>query len=792
MENKDVKDYFNKGKDFYESENFEEAIKCFAEVVRLDPKHSEAFYKLGNALSDLAKIKQSEDLYREAFEKYDEATRWEPEYTEAFYKWGNALSDLAKIKQSEDLYREAFEKYDEATSLKSDYVDAFCNWGDALSELAQIKQNEFLFRDAFEKYKEATSNKTQNAEIFNKWGNALSYLTQIKQDENLFKEAFEKYGKATSLDPEYPHAFYNWGIALSDLALIKQEESSSLFKEAKEKKDKSNELFESAQIKQKESLSLFEDAKEKYKKAIDLEKDDIDFFNNLGIVLSDLAQINKDESLFRESFEVFRKASEDFKKDSETPDIKTSYTNIFYNWGSKFYSLAKLENKDETLFKEELEKFKKASENIDDCDIFLIKGELYLLLEQETEAMKCFLKSKKDILEILTFLYEENQEPITQIEILYPILNNSDTTDCRFFKKITKGIDKDKLEKYKKIYILSILIISQLHVKNKNEKLMAYYTKKTISQKMLFKKDEENLSRFLQKMLFKKDEENLSRFRLNAINYSNDPDEGKTLLEYLFKEESPTMEELSTGYGAFAGCFTFNYDSLNQFRLYGKEKGEEGIGLSLVFNDNFFSEEAQMAIKGKAKTDIGQSNAGERGEYALFRCMYINPTTQRVETVGHKETHLFYRENKEKPDKEKKSSKDIDKITEDYHKYIKGIIGNVREKMNELKEYVEKFSKELDPIIVGKLLINLRYLTKHIAFIEEQECRIVRICPLNDRKRVKTDDDFKQIYVEYLEIPNYVDKIYFGPKATGMELFQDVLTHKNIHIPCKKSMNRLT
>ena len=123
----------------------------------------------------------------------------------------------------------------------------------------------------------------------------------------------------------------------------------------------------------------------------------------------------------------------------------------------------------------------------------------------------------------------------------------------------------------------------------------------------------------------------------------------------------------------------------------------------------------------------------------------------------------------------------------DYHKYITGIIENVRKTMTELKELVEN----LEPAIVEQLLINLRYLTKHIAFKEEQECRIVKIYRLNDKK-IKTSDDFKQMYVEYEpKVSSYLEKVYFGPKADGMELFKDILTHKGLIIPYEKSKNPL-
>ena len=522
-----------------------------------------------------------------------------------------------------------------------------------------------------------------NASAFNNWGNVLSGLAKINQDESLYRESCEKYERAAQLKPDHASAFYNWGIALSDLAQIKQDES------------------------------LFREACEKYERAVQLEPDHANAFNNWGIVLSYLAQIKQDESLFRESCEKYERAAQ----------LKPDHANAFYNWGNALSYLAKIKQ-DESLY---------------------------------SEAAECFKNSKMDILDILvSFDDKKDSEYIAQTDILFPLLD-LDTDDGRFFKEATKSTkDKMKLDKYKKVYILSIFIISQLHVNNENEKIVAHYREKTISQKMLFED---------------------SKFWLTAINYSNDLKEGKTLFDYLFeKEKLPTDESLNRDYSAFAGCFTFNYDSLNQFRLYGKEDGREGTGLSLVFRDSFFSKEAKMAMK-QLKTEDG--NVDEEEKHALFRCIYIDPETKRVETVGHKDDYIFYRE------KSEKAEKTIDK----YKEYIDGIVKTVSKNMRKLKRLV----KNLDSEIVGQLLLNLRYLTKHIAFKEEQECRILKIYRLNDEKiEIKISDDFKQMYVEYKpKVSNHIEKIIFGPKAAGMELFQDILTRKRLTIPYEESKNPL-
>ena len=85
-----------------------------------------------------------------------------------------------------------------------------------------------------------------------------------------------------------------------------------------------------------------------------------------------------------------------------------------------------------------------------------------------------------------------------------------------------------------------------------------------------------------------KNNKNPSNFRLSTIRGVNDPTEGLVLRDYW--EQQGISETIHTNDTAtFVSCFTFNHDSLNQFRLYGKENGREATGVSLVFKKEFLA-----------------------------------------------------------------------------------------------------------------------------------------------------------------------------------------------------------
>ena len=75
---------------------------------------------------------------------------------------------------------------------------------------------------------------------------------------------------------------------------------------------------------------------------------------------------------------------------------------------------------------------------------------------------------------------------------------------------------------------------------------------------------------------------------------------------------------------------------------------------------------------------------------------------------------------------------------------------------------------------------------KHVAFKEEQECRIIKICRIDEVEGVLQGN--KRIYCEYNpDVSRYVKKIYFGPKATEIDLFQGMLKLNKKKIECEKS-----
>jgi len=328
-------------------------------------------------------------------------------------------------------------------------------------------------------------------------------------------------------------------------------------------------------------------------------------------------------------------------------------------------------------------------------------------------------------------------------------------------------------EEYLNIYQTSLEIIALLDVSHLEELNFAHYTTQDTANALIFQN---------------------SRFRLNSVTTANDPKEGYPLLNFLGFTGlySPNI------YQAFVGSFTFNPDSLNQFRLYGKNDNIEGSGVSLILSFQYFADNADLN-KGLTTLPTNKVVTKETPKQPLFRCIYIDPLSRRVISLGHKEACVFYREN---IGVERST---VDEKVDNYLKYINELARKVEDSLITLNDKIsilyEKIKdndaqrKEIFKII-PMLLIHLRYLIKHYDFKEEQECRIIQVEPLIKNPSVKVTRDNGRMYIDYIPFHNddksYLKEVYWGPKTSNFELFKDRIMHLGMNIFCTKNDHPFT
>ena len=309
----------------------------------------------------------------------------------------------------------------------------------------------------------------------------------------------------------------------------------------------------------------------------------------------------------------------------------------------------------------------------------------------------------------------------------------------------------------------------------------------------------------------KRNNQQSSHFRLSTIRGVNDPTEGLVLGKYWAQQGiSETIYTNNTA--TFISCFTFNHDSLNQFRLYGKEDGQEATGVSLVFKKEFFRDQSDTlefiaAPSIDPSSNSGQDSSKEKekpqsnnkeliGKSTLYRCIYLDPETGYW-TLAQRDKSTFYRQYKgEAKEKWEKYYESIPKKEEIVEKYLFAEDGEDN-KNNSVLSILKSISKELEESnapeeshtysieekqkileAIRFILLPLQYLVKHIAFQEEQECRIMYITQFRDEK-IHSDREKQWMYVEYEEpVLPHIDKIWLSPGAAKDQDFFRILLDK--------------
>ncbi len=317
-----------------------------------------------------------------------------------------------------------------------------------------------------------------------------------------------------------------------------------------------------------------------------------------------------------------------------------------------------------------------------------------------------------------------------------------------------------------------------------------------------------------------------SLFRLNTINNMNDPSEGQLLISKLkgIKDNNFTVLDFNEESHAFMSCFTFNHDSLNQFRLYGKQDNKEASGVSLVFRKEFFQPKnfiggiSYLTLESTLKVsknlsnidstkllDIQVQNSKDENEEivkrSVMRCVYLDPTSDYFH-LAQRNRLTFFREFGDKTiikDGIKQSQAEYEwsiyqhyigiitsefktayEILETTYKEVETEINNLRFSLGSLKQ------KELS-ILVDEILLSLKYLIKHSAFREEQECRMIHITSV-DKPEV-TMEYGSVLYVEYKpSVKDHLDKIYIAPAALQHKRYFDYILD-DIDVPVEVSAN---
>jgi len=312
---------------FHQQGQLGQAGAIYSDLLKADPKNSDALHLLGVIAHQTGKHQTAADLISQAIEincndasyhsnlglvlqelkqfdaavaSFETAIILKPDYAAAYYNRGNALHQLNRLDSAVASYDKAIAlqvnyaqaysnrglvlqklkqldaaviSYAKAIELQPDYVDAYFNLGIALQEYKR-------FEAAVASYDKAISLKPDLAEAYSNRGIALQELKR-------FDAAVASYDKAISLKPELVEAYSNRGNALQELKHL-DEAVASYEMAITLKPDYAQAYFNRGNA--LKELKRFDAAVASYDKAISLIPDYVDAYSNRGLALQALKQ----------------------------------------------------------------------------------------------------------------------------------------------------------------------------------------------------------------------------------------------------------------------------------------------------------------------------------------------------------------------------------------------------------------------------------------------------------------------------------------------------------------------
>jgi len=169
---------FGQGNEFCTKQNYIQAISCYREAIRLNPKHALAYTNLTLVLMESGQYDGIETVARNA-------VTLAPHLPESHHNLGCVLFIFDRHLEAEVCFRQAIK-------LKPDFAESFNYLGKILVLLSQTEQAEICYQKALQ--------------IRPDYAEALVGMGQITAFKGKFDEAYAYYQRALTIVPNLPEA----------------------------------------------------------------------------------------------------------------------------------------------------------------------------------------------------------------------------------------------------------------------------------------------------------------------------------------------------------------------------------------------------------------------------------------------------------------------------------------------------------------------------------------------------------------------------------------------------------
>jgi tetratricopeptide (TPR) repeat protein len=172
---------------------FDEALACIDEAIRIEPRFPDSYHSRGKALAELGRRAEATESFNRALAAIDAAIRMAPNFAHAHYSRGRVLEELQRLE-------DALESYRSALRFDPKHLDALNNCGVLLQDLGRVGEAVPCFEAALA--------------LRPDFAPALINLGQALVDLDRPEEAMIAFDKAIALYPDHVQLLIDRGRLL--------------------------------------------------------------------------------------------------------------------------------------------------------------------------------------------------------------------------------------------------------------------------------------------------------------------------------------------------------------------------------------------------------------------------------------------------------------------------------------------------------------------------------------------------------------------------------------------------
>lgn len=266
-----MEQWLEEGNAHFKAKRYEEALTIFEQVIRLDSKSAEAYYRIGIVLEELGRT-------WEAFAAYRQATYLNPKFAHAYIGKGNIHVIFKR-------YEEALEDFQEAIRVAPKLAFGYYKMGSILIVLNR-------YEEALAAYESVIRLTPSSVDAYYK---KVEMLEGLKR----YEDAIATYDRIIHLAPGTADAYYRKGKAIEMLLKIDNKNKRLLF---------ISEEFVPSSLKPFIARLLpkpgYKNALRAYEKALQLSPNNSSYSKGMGNVLKHLGKFDQAEIAFSETREL--------------------------------------------------------------------------------------------------------------------------------------------------------------------------------------------------------------------------------------------------------------------------------------------------------------------------------------------------------------------------------------------------------------------------------------------------------------------------------------------------------